>query len=338
LPWKKTLAVDAAALFTHGGVNDGEGFVISDMELVSLAKGVNIFKNGELHIKNAAAVTDGTWTLSALDTSSVSVIQAAISVKRGYETDIIYKEFMVTNIENIAPRLTADYAAAGTLFYKDDLVNGSISIGGSNIFTDPDSDYVKILSVKSKKKAYVEATVDESGTALILKFKGRGSSLITVTATDETGVEYEYTFLAENIDLPQLSAFVRLGAELQSNPLILILLILGIILLLVLIIAIIAAARRKKRTEDEIQEMLISEMEIESQMLRLASAPVNPATVQSNYRYLPPAQTVAQDRFMLERGRNANSYPPQTVTYAVLPPSQMALNAPPAKSFPDDEL
>ncbi|MDR2202256.1 MAG: hypothetical protein LBP26_05800, partial [Clostridiales bacterium] len=168
---------------------------------------------------------------------------------------------------------------------------------------DPENDKITLLNVKSSKSVIVDATIDQNAQAVVLNFKSKGSSVITVWLTDETGRQYDYSFTVENIDLPAPSFFVRIAASVQSKPVAYIVGLVLFVVLLIILIAIIAAARKRKRMREEIEALLVSEMELEEQMLRLAAGP-SPTFYQS-YGFLSPTRSVQNNPgFMLGDGRS----------------------------------
>ncbi|MCH5155750.1 MAG: hypothetical protein J1F69_04010 [Clostridiales bacterium] len=199
----------------------------------------------------------------------------------------------------------------------------SIRLQAWQLFEDPDDPEgtaIRFLSVKSKVSSIVKANLvkDENGEFKYLEliFVARGESEITVTVTDETGTPVELKFVASNKDLPEASLWVKIAASFEANTVMWIVLICVAVLVLVILIIIIAVIRRKKREREEIEALLISEMEIEEQMLKLAGGP-SPTDYQS-YGYLPGAGAMPQPdpSMMLGAGMEA---PQQQLT--ALPPA-----------------
>ncbi|MDE5592363.1 MAG: hypothetical protein K2I75_00240 [Clostridiales bacterium] len=187
---------------------------------------------------------------------------------------------------------------------------------------DPEGTAIRFLDVKSQVSSLVKANLikDENGEYkyLELSFVARGESEITVTVTDETGSPVELKFVASNNDLPEASLWVKLAASFEANTVMWIIIICAAVLVLVILIIIIAVIRKRKREREEIEALLVSEMEIEEQMLKLAGGPA-PTDYQS-FGYLgggPAPQ--ADPSMMLGAGTDA---PQQQLT--ALPPAQDA--------------
>ena len=125
----------------------------------------------------------------------------------------------------------------------------------------------------------------------VFEFKSRGDTEITCTVKDAVG-EYTYRFKIGNKDLPAPNFFIGIVARIQENPLIFIIIAAAVLLLLFILILIIAAVRKKKKMRAEIEALLVSEMELEEQMLKLAAGP-SPTSYQA-YGYLPPTPNVQQ--------------------------------------------
>ncbi|MDE6201314.1 MAG: hypothetical protein K2M47_05515 [Clostridiales bacterium] len=185
---------------------------------------------------------------------------------------------------------------------------------------DPEGTAIRFVDVKSQVSSLVKAKLvkDENGEYkyLEISFVARGESEITVTVTDETGSPVQLKFIASNKDLPEASLWVKLAASFESNMVMWIIIICCALLLLVVLIIIIAVIRKRKREREEIEALLVSEMEIEEQMLKLAGGP-SPTDYQS-FGYLPGGPAPQADpSMMLGAGTDA---PQQQLT--ALPPAQ----------------
>jgi type II secretory pathway pseudopilin PulG len=166
---------------------------------------------------------------------------------------------------------------------------------------DPEKDELSFVSVSSVKTVVLDASIDERANLMTLKFNGRGDSQMTVEIADATGTPYSYTFVVKNPDLPQLNIFLRLWGAIQTNMLVFWIVLAIIILLIIILIIVIATVRKKKRIRAEIEALLVSEMELEEQMLRLAASPA--PTYYQSYGYLSPTQNIQQNpQFMLGGG------------------------------------
>jgi type II secretory pathway pseudopilin PulG len=252
------------------------------------------------------------WFRNGDNRSSISVL---IGVKGAPAAESrIWRKFDTVSTENEKPVLRAEYKDYRT-FRAAEMNDQTIELSPYDIVIDPEGDELTFVDVKSKKSAVVDATLNTKENLIYLKFNGRGDSAITVEIMDAVDV-YSYTFVAMNPDLKQLNIFARFRAWVQEYKITFwILLVLVLVLLLILII-VIAAVRKKKRIRAEIEALLVSEMELEEQMLRLAASPA--PTYYQSYGYLSPTQNIQQNpQFML--GNGANRQPP--------PNNAMMLNA-----------
>ena len=176
-----------------------------------------------------------------------------------------------------------------------------------------ENDELTFIDVKSQKPSLVSAYIetDEDGVKrLVLKFTARGESEITISVADETGEAVSRKFIAINEDLPAPSFMTRLAASFEGNTVMWIVIICCVALLLLILIIIIAVAKKRKRAREELEALLVSEMEIEEQMLKLAGGPA-PTDYQS-FGYLPPVadEPTAEPNMMLGEGMGDGNVPP----------------------------
>ena len=92
----------------------------------------------------------------------------------------------------------------------------------------------------------------------------------------------------------------------------------GVLLLIILLLIIIGVVRHKKHVQAEVEALLVSEMQLEEQMMKLAAA----QNAYNPYAALPPTSQPADPGLML-----GSTTPPQNQT--------IGLNAPPPQSFDD---
>ena len=134
-----------------------------------------------------------------------------------------------------------------------------------------------------------------------------------------------------NTDLPEPNFFISLISKIQGNPLLFIIIAAAVLVLLIILIAIIAAVRKKKKMRAEIEALLVSEMELEEQMLKLAAGPS--PTFYQTYGYLPPTPGAQQQPgLMLGSGQGA----PDPNAALGLNPGNAGTN--PAQSAPNNAL
>ncbi len=82
--------------------------------------------------------------------------------------------------------------------------------------------------------------------------------------------------------------WVRISASFEAHTLVWIIVICCVLLLLILLIILIAILLKRKQEREEIEALLVSEMEIEEQMLKLAGGSSAPTPGYQSYGYLPP--------------------------------------------------
>ena len=277
-----------------GVITSADGNVFNQYEYYEL---VDIEFQNEVD-KNKATFTklaDGqTWELKAGNQITLEPVRVAVRFKLKNDPDskIYRKYFYLTIITNQAPK--AIYSSI--TFSKNNLdAANTIRLSAWELFTDPDDpdgSAIRLLSVDSQVSSIVKASIekDESGQNryLVLTFVARGESVITVQVTDETGVPVSLKFTARNNDLPEGSMWVRISASFEAHTLVWIIVICCVLLLLILLIILIAILLKRKQEREEIEALLVSEMEIEEQMLKLAGGSSAPTPGYQSYGYLPP--------------------------------------------------
>ncbi len=187
------------------------------------------------------------------------------------------------------------------------------------LFDDPEDDVLKFISVKSNKSALVSASFTENNEKLAIKFTARGTAEITVTVSDETDNNYSYVFTVVNSDLAEPDLWTRFLASFESNKVMWAIIIACIILAIIILIIVIAIIKKRKHEREELEALLVSEMEIEEQMLKLAGAPT-PTGYQS-YGYLQSTPGQYVDPSML-LGTGAPAPDPTQLGLAAPPPAQ----------------
>ncbi|MBD5132712.1 MAG: hypothetical protein HDT28_09055 [Clostridiales bacterium] len=186
---------------------------------------------------------------------------------------------------------------------------------------DPEGAAIRILSVKSQVSSIVKASLSEDKRYIVFTFAARGKSNITVEVTDETGAPVLLSFVAKNEDLPAGSLWLQIRASFEGNTLIWAIIIGCVLLLLILLIILIAVLRKRKQAREELEALLVSEMEIEEQMIKLAGGPA-PTDYQS-FGYLPPSVTIQQTTTTTTQMLGTGGSPDQsTQPIAELPPPE----------------
>ena len=184
------------------------------------------------------------------------------------------------------------YATGMVLFVKGEFDDDGIAyVFIRDIFEDKEGDDLTLISASSKKSTLIDVIPDSSNARLQFKFKANGTSTVKVRIRDAVA-EYTYEFKVGTNERSDPNFFIGIVSRIQGNPLIFIIIACAIVVLLIILILIIAAVRKKKRMREEIEALLVSEMELEEQMLKLAAGP-SPTYYQA-YGYLPPNPNAQQ--------------------------------------------
>ena len=185
--------------------------------------------------------------------------------------------------------------------------DGTANISPRQMFSDNAGDVVSFVSAKSKTPSLADVNIIADDN-LALTFFARGTVEITVVVKDLTDDTATFTFLVVNTDLDEPTFWQRIMVSYESNTVVWISVIAAVLaLIVILIIVLIILARRRKKNR-EIEEMLISEMELEEQMMRLNAAAS--ATQYQSYGYLPPTMNVQNDPTLMLGSGGANAQRP----------------------------
>lgn len=265
------------------------------------------------------------WSMRAL---KVTAEPKKIIVKYAMKSDltrVFENAFTLSVAENKKPSLMYDEITfvryseteSGDMFMLD--ANDTAYLQPDKLLVDPEQDIMTYVSVKSRKPSLVSVSITDNG-MLAIKFNARGTSEITVTVADETDESVTRTFVAINKDLPAPSFWMSVMASFESNKIIWAVVLGCVLLLIVILIIVIAVVKKRKRAREELEAILVSEMEIEEQMLKLAGGP-SPTGYQS-YGYLQSAPGQPVDPNML---LGAGSSTPSSPVPELAPPSDDAV-------------
>lgn len=219
-----------------------------------------------------------------------------LSVAENRKPDLLYNEITFVRYSE-----TED----SNLFMLD--TNDTAYLRPDKIWIDPEDDIMTYVSVKSRKPSLVAVSITDNG-LLAIKFNARGSAEITVTVSDETDESVTRTFVAINNDLPAPSFWMSIVSNFEANKVIWAIVLGCVLLLVVILIIVIAVVKKRKHAREELEALLVSEMEIEEQMLKLAGGP-SPTGYQS-YGYLQSAPGQPVDpNLLLGTGTSTPSMP-----------------------------
>ena len=268
------------------------------------------------------------WTLRAL---KVTAEPKPVTVRYALKSDpsqVTESYFLVNTKENQKPTLI--YSEMKFIKYLDDgsgdgntfMLNSAktVTLRTKDILADPEDDIMTYVAVKSQKPSLITAQLVNNNELLSITFNARGVADITVTVTDETDERISRTFRVINQDLPEPSLWMRIVASFESNPVMWAIIIGCIVLVIFILIIILAVLRKRRREREELEALLVSEMEIEEQMYRLAGGPA-PTGYQS-FGYLQSAPGQVVDPSMLLGGGPSNR----------VIPTELALPAPDANA------
>ena len=273
--------------------NPAEGYVITSISAVS---------SSVTEYVSISQAEDGTWRLTPLRVTPGVMLAVEFSMP-GSDKPYSTLQFMLTIDNNPAPVLKDAFRTdEGYVFNRydtsgnrDTIVlnqDGTANISPKQLFTDNIGDVVSFVSAKSKSSSLVSVNVVAEDN-LALTFFARGSTEITVVVKDLTGDSATYTFIVVNTDLDEPTLWQKVMISYETNTVIWLSVAAAILLLIIILIIILIAMRRRKKKQQELEEMLISEMELEEQMMRLNAAAS--ATKYQSYGYLPPTMPVQND-------------------------------------------
>ncbi len=259
------------------------------------------------------------WNATASKLVTIDPIR--VNVKYVLKADPTFeysRYFMLSVVTNQPPTLKYDEITFVRYDRTDDQLrdlddSNTVKLEAWQLFgdaDDPDGKALRFISAKSQVPSIVSVALTDDNRYLTISFAAKGRADITVEVTDETGEPVLLTFTAINEDLPEGSLWVRIMASFESNMLLWIIIAAVVLLLLIIIIIIITVAVKRKRAREELEALLVSEMEIEEQMLKLAGGDVSTPGYQS-YGFLPPVAPTAtqQDPGMMLGAGNPDAAP-----------------------------
>ncbi|MCH5166114.1 MAG: hypothetical protein J1G01_06905 [Clostridiales bacterium] len=235
--------------------------------------------------------TSNIWTITA--GRQVTFEHIRVNVRYALASDPTVMDntyFWLTIVANQAPKLIFSeitfvrYHRTGDLL-RDLNDSNTISLEAWQLISDEDSDEIRFISAKSQVPSLVQVKLSADKRLLTITFAARGKSEITLEFTDETGTPVSKKFVAINNDLPEGSLWLRIRASFEANKLVWVIMICVAILLIIVLIVILTIIFKRKHEREELEALLVSEMEIEEQMLKLAGGP-SPTDYQS-YGFLP---------------------------------------------------
>ncbi|MCX4313618.1 MAG: glycine-rich protein [Clostridia bacterium] len=305
--------------------DDGNKF--SQSEFYTLTSVTLQNSSDEKYVNVEQVGTSGVWTLTATKLVTLEAVRLNVKYTLNSDPTMVYSGyFLVTVVPNAVPKIKYKEITFTRYNPDSDLLRGldetnTVRIEAWQILSDdddPDGRALVFVDVKSSVPSLVSASLSEDKRFLIINFAAKGKSEITLYATDETGVAVELKFTAINEDLPEGSLWLRITSQFESNTLMWSLILAGILILIIVLIVIIATVRRKKREREELEALLVSEMEIEEQMLKLAGGA--PSKGYESFGYLPPTPPPTVDPGMM-LGAGTENPTPSDVPELAPPPT-----------------
>ncbi len=216
-------------------------------------------------------------------------------------TDVTH-DFKINVTDNRQPTLRKDTEIG--LF--SGLDNNVAIITPDDWFVDPDiDDEIRFVSPASTKisayadvhiernREYIDAETNEKyyQDVLVITFKNRGKTDLTVHVSDASNRVYAFTVPIECTDAPEVSFWNTVVAAFQESPFIWWPIFVGILLLLLILIIIIVVVSKKRKMRREIEALLESESELETELMRLGGGP----SPYQSFGYLPPTSPAMND-------------------------------------------
>ena len=284
---------------------------------------VSIPRDSEEYIESTTS-GNGTWLLRGLKmTPEPRRVNVTYALRSDVDLENVISGFFMFYVgENEKPYLInktikfirhSDTAEDKTFMLDS---QNTIRLRAETIFEDRENDVMVYKSATSQKPSLISVEITENN-QLKLTFNARGEADITINIMDETEELAVRTLHVVNTDLPEPSLWMSVVASFEANTVVWVVVLSAVVLLLFIFIIVIAVVRKRKREREELEALLVSEMEIEEQMLRLSGGP-SPTDYQS-FGYLPsaPAGGAFDPGLMLGTGAPAA----QNAPGLALPPS-----------------
>ncbi len=277
-----TSGVSASAAGDNSTFNPGDGYAVTGISVpTSFVDYVKISRDDL-----------GVWQFRALRLTTGTKIPFNVEFKVASEADndgaqTFKSTFNVVINENPKPRLIDFFKDGCTLYSGEDqydLKNGTVYLTPEMMFTDNEGDTMRFVSASSKAPSLVKLQVI-AGDNLSITFNARGTARVSVTVADTTDENYTVVFDLTNLDMPEPSFWQLIMISFETKPILWIAVVGALILLLLIIMLIVFIVRRRKRKREELEAMLISEMELEEQMMRLNAGA-------QSFGMIPPTPTM----------------------------------------------
>lgn len=218
------------------------------------------------------------WVIKALKTTSSAVnmvAQFSIDAFEGAENSTFEKTFSLLISTNTPPKLNEAFTSKVTVTSKGEgalvMDNRKIVFTAETLFEDAEGDIVTILSASSDVPSLVNAIVDENGN-LAVTFNARGTATITLHITDVTGETIIRRITLTNEDLPSPGMWLSIVSSYEQNTSVWWACIGSGIAIILIIIAVSIIVVKRKNMREEMEALLVSELEFEDQMMKIASA------------------------------------------------------------------
>ncbi len=297
---------------------DDEPYRAEGYEITGITVTGNLRAQAPANVQSAgysvlpSAVTENDWRVTATARGG-SDDKMSVTFKVG-NTSVTH-DFKVKVTTNSAPVISLTGNKA--IYSKSELREGNIiTVHPEDWFTDKDiDDVIRFVSpVKVKISAYADVHLNEQTNTIDIRFKGRGTTELTVNVCDLTNVATSYTITIGCSDMEELGWWAAFMAKIQTNPLLYGIIAGGILLLIIAIIIIAVIVHKRRKMRREIEALLNSEAELNEEMLRLSGG--IGATMYQSYGYLPPASQAMNDPGLM-LGSSANNPTPNNLQLGV---------------------
>ena len=332
--------IDAAALFNSiddtfgikdhateepGKFNPGAEYAITEL---TASGNVRVYKDGDDWMIKGESVAENIRmnvtfkNKTAIDDPDVKSIHMTFNVTVIKNNMPTLKEYIKNNNEE-----GLLFETGRGSFVLDN--NGTAMLNPTDLFDDVELPLGDQLTFDAKSVSVSSPTicsvrVSEDGTLLYITFNFNGECNITIGVMDCTGEVTKVTFKIKNIDRPDPSFWDKIMISYEVNPIIWWGVGIGILVLIALIILIVILVKRRKRKQEELEAILLSEMELEEQMMRLGASSMG---MMQSFGYLPPTMPTQNDPgLMLGAGENV---PPQGGAIGLNPGAPTDPNNPP---------
>ncbi len=310
------LFADISDTYGNDLLNSGNGPARSGV--IPSAVGDNVFNPGENYVITGLTASGVKITRDGDDWIFVGdreIDEVLFNVTFKYKEDVDNEDakiypmtFKATIGKNSAPQLLDNFKnigdegftfqTGGGSYGLDN--NGRVVLSADKLFYDVDTRYGDVMLFDAKSTSVSSPTmcsvsISPDGSLLTITFNSSGECEITIGVKDRTNEIVKYSFKIKNFDRDEPSFWNKIVISYELYPIIWWCVIIGLIVLILLIILLIILLKRRKRKREELEAILISEMELEEQMMRLSASQTGATAPYQSFGFLPPTMPVQND-------------------------------------------